>query len=49
MCAKDTEGATNRLLIRDDGDGGADAANGSGLTGMIDRVEAHGATMAIQA
>jgi signal transduction histidine kinase len=42
-----TEGATLRLLIRDDGDGGADAANGSGLTGLIDRVEAHGGTMAI--
>jgi signal transduction histidine kinase len=43
----DTEGATLRLLIRDDGDGGADAAKGSGLTGLIDRVEAHGGTMAI--
>jgi signal transduction histidine kinase len=43
----DAEGATLRLLIRDDGDGGADAAKGSGLTGLIDRVEAHGGTMAI--
>jgi signal transduction histidine kinase len=43
----DTDGATLRLLIRDDGDGGADAAKGSGLTGLIDRVEAHGGTMAI--
>jgi signal transduction histidine kinase len=43
----DTEGATLRLIIRDDGDGGADAAKGSGLTGLIDRVEAHGGTMAI--
>ena len=42
-----TEGATLCLLIRDDGDGGADAAKGSGLTGLIDRVEAHGGTMAI--
>ncbi|HXL62900.1 MAG TPA: GAF domain-containing protein, partial [Mycobacterium sp.] len=43
----EAEGATLRLLIRDDGDGGADAAKGSGLTGLIDRVEAHGGTMAI--
>ena len=43
----DTEDATLRLLIRDDGDGGADTAKGSGLTGLIDRVEAHGGTMAI--
>jgi signal transduction histidine kinase len=43
----DTEGATLRLLIRDDGNGGADAAKGSGLTGLIDRVQAHGGTMAI--
>jgi signal transduction histidine kinase len=43
----DTDGATLRLLIRDDGDGGADAAKGSGLTGLIDRVEAHGGKMAI--
>jgi signal transduction histidine kinase len=43
----DTEGATLSLLIRDDGDGGADAAKGSGLTGLIDRVEAHGGTIAI--
>ena len=35
------------IRIRDDGDGGADAAKGSGLTGLIDRVEAHGGTMAI--
>jgi signal transduction histidine kinase len=46
VCA-DTEGATLRLLIRDGGHGGADAAKGSGLTGLIDRVEAHGGTMAI--
>jgi signal transduction histidine kinase len=42
-----TEGATLCVLIRDDGDGGADTAKGSGLTGLIDRVEAHGGTMAI--
>ena len=42
----DTEDATLRLLIRDDGDSGADTAKGR-LTGLIDRVEAHGGTMAI--
>jgi signal transduction histidine kinase len=35
------------LSIRDDGIGGADSANGSGLTGLIDRVEALGGKMAI--
>ena len=43
----DTEDATLRLLIHDDGDGGADAARGSGLTGLIDRVEAHAGTLEI--
>jgi signal transduction histidine kinase len=38
------EDANLRLLIRDDGIGGADAAKGSGL---VDRVEALGGTMAI--
>jgi glucose-6-phosphate-specific signal transduction histidine kinase len=32
-------------LIRDDGAGGADAARGSGLIGLRDRVEAVGGTM----
>jgi signal transduction histidine kinase len=41
------EGATVHLSIRDDGIGGADAANGSGLTGLIDRVEALGGTVVI--
>ena len=41
------EDASVHLSIRDDGIGGADAANGSGLTGLIDRVEALGGTMAI--
>lgn len=35
------------LSIRDDGIGGADAAKGSGLIGLIDRVEALGGTLAI--
>jgi signal transduction histidine kinase len=39
--------ANLRLVIRDDGIGGADAAKGCGLTGLVDRVEALGGTMAI--
>ena len=41
------EDANLHLAIRDDGIGGADSAKGSGLTGLIDRVEALGGTMAI--
>ena len=36
-----------RLLVRDDGVGGADASRGSGLIGLADRVEAVGGSMAI--
>jgi signal transduction histidine kinase len=43
----DTDGANLRLSIRDDGIGGADAANGSGLVGLVDRVEALGGKMTI--
>ncbi|MCW2729671.1 MAG: two-component system sensor kinase, partial [Mycobacterium sp.] len=39
--------ATLHLSVRDDGIGGADSANGSGLTGLIDRVEALGGKMAV--
>jgi PAS domain S-box-containing protein len=35
------------LAIRDDGIGGADTASGSGLIGLVDRVEACGGTMRI--
>ena len=35
------------LTVSDDGSGGADAANGSGLTGLVDRVEAIGGTIQI--
>jgi signal transduction histidine kinase len=35
------------LRVRDDGDGGADPARGSGLMGLKDRVEALGGTIAI--
>jgi signal transduction histidine kinase len=38
----DTDGPDVRLLIRDDGIGGADSGKGSGLTGLTDRVEALG-------
>ena len=36
------EGANLRLSIADDGIGGADPHNGSGLIGLVDRVEALG-------
>jgi signal transduction histidine kinase len=36
-----------RLIVRDDGVGGADPANGSGLTGLTDRVEALGGTITL--
>ena len=42
-----TDGAHLRVTIRDDGIGGADSSKGSGLTGLIDRVEALGGKMAI--
>jgi signal transduction histidine kinase len=35
------------LLIRDDGVGGADASRGSGIVGLIDRVEALGGTITV--
>jgi PAS domain S-box-containing protein len=35
------------LEIRDDGIGGADTANGSGLIGLVDRVEACGGAMSV--
>jgi signal transduction histidine kinase len=41
-------GANLRVVIRDDGIGGAAAGKGSGLTGLIDRVEALGGQMTIQ-
>jgi signal transduction histidine kinase len=43
----DTNDATLRLLIRDDGIGGADSRKGSGLIGLQDRVEALGGHMDI--
>jgi signal transduction histidine kinase len=38
---------TLHLSIRDDGVGGADPANGSGLIGLRDRVEAMGGTIVV--
>ena len=43
----ETRGGILDLRIRDDGVGGADPARGSGLTGLTDRVEALGGTLAI--
>jgi signal transduction histidine kinase len=39
--------ATLHMSIRDDGAGGADPSQGSGLLGLIDRVEALGGTIAV--
>jgi GAF domain-containing protein len=41
----DTPSTLVRLAIRDDGIGGADPAQGSGLTGLRDRIEALGGTL----
>jgi signal transduction histidine kinase len=41
----DTPNTVVRLAIRDDGIGGADPAQGSGLTGLRDRIEAVGGTL----
>jgi signal transduction histidine kinase len=38
---------TLTVEVRDDGDGGADASRGSGLTGLRDRVEAVGGSMRV--
>ena len=43
----EAEDANLHLAIRDDGIGGADSAVGSGLAGLIDRVEALGGKMAV--
>jgi signal transduction histidine kinase len=43
----EAEGTNLHLLIRDDGIGGADTARGSGLTGLVDRVEALGGKLTI--
>jgi signal transduction histidine kinase len=43
----EAEGTNLHLVIRDDGIGGADVGKGSGLSGLIDRVEALGGQMTI--
>jgi PAS domain S-box-containing protein len=43
----DADDANLHLSIHDDGIGGADVGKGSGLTGLMDRVEALGGTMKI--
>jgi signal transduction histidine kinase len=43
----DRRGGGLRLSIRDDGVGGADAARGTGLIGLRDRVEALGGSIVI--
>jgi signal transduction histidine kinase len=40
-------GAWLELSVKDDGQGGAVASDGSGLTGLVDRVEAIGGTIQI--
>ena len=48
VCVEVTlEGDDARLLIRDDGVGGADPNRGSGLIGLCDRVEALGGTVQV--
>jgi signal transduction histidine kinase len=46
VCAQ-TDDANLSVLIRDDGAGGANAGKGSGLIGLIDRVEALGGHMKV--
>lgn len=43
----DVDGGNLRLCIADDGVGGADSHNGSGLVGLVDRVEALGGELRI--
>jgi signal transduction histidine kinase len=44
----DAHDATLRLAIRDDGIGGADPGQGSGLVGLSDRIEALGGTLEVK-
>jgi signal transduction histidine kinase len=43
----DLQDTVLRLAVRDDGNGGADPRQGSGLMGLVDRVEAIGGTLCI--
>jgi PAS domain S-box-containing protein len=47
MVSAEVEGTNLRLSVEDDGTGGADSRKGSGLTGLVDRVDALGGTMEI--
>jgi signal transduction histidine kinase len=46
--AVDMRDGVLRVSVRDDGDGGADPARGSGLLGLKDRLEAIGGTMSLE-
>jgi signal transduction histidine kinase len=46
--ALDVNDTTLRLSIDDDGDGGADPALGSGIIGLIDRVDALGGKLTLR-
>jgi signal transduction histidine kinase len=46
--ALDVNDTTLRLSIDDDGDGGADPALGSGIIGLVDRVDALGGKLALR-
>jgi signal transduction histidine kinase len=37
-----------RVVVTDDGTGGADPTSGSGLKGLLDRVEAQGGTLEVE-
>jgi PAS domain S-box-containing protein len=43
-----TDGATATLTVADDGVGGADLAAGSGLVGLVDRLDALGGTLVLE-
>jgi len=43
----DVRGRTLRVLVRDDGIGGADPMRGSGMVGLSDRVAGLGGTIAV--
>jgi signal transduction histidine kinase len=40
-------GAYLDIEVRDDGVGGADPGGGTGLAGLVDRVDAHGGTLTL--
>jgi signal transduction histidine kinase len=42
------DGSTLRMVVRDDGRGGAAVADGTGLVGLLDRIAAAGGSMTVQ-